>query len=36
MPKYIGKIELVDSLATIGMGHGGYWEENGYDWFGGI
>jgi DMSO/TMAO reductase YedYZ molybdopterin-dependent catalytic subunit len=36
MPKYIGKIELVDSFASIGMGHGGYWEDNGYDWFGGI
>ncbi|MEO9338227.1 molybdopterin-binding protein [Mesorhizobium sp. SB112] len=36
MPKYIGKIELVDSFVPIGMGQGGYWEDNGYDWFGGI
>jgi DMSO/TMAO reductase YedYZ molybdopterin-dependent catalytic subunit len=36
MPKYIGRIELVESFAGIGMGHGGYWEDNGYDWFGGI
>lgn len=36
MPKYIGRIELVESFATLGMGHGGYWEDNGYDWFGGI
>ncbi|CAN5360891.1 molybdopterin-binding protein [soil metagenome] len=36
MPKYIRMIELVSSFATIGMGHGGYWEDNGYDWFGGI
>lgn len=36
MPKYLGKIELVDSLAPIGMGKGGYWEDRGYDWFGGI
>lgn len=36
MPKYIHRIELVDSLAPIGLGRGGYWEDRGYDWFGGI
>ncbi|WP_413992139.1 molybdopterin-binding protein [Labrys okinawensis] len=36
MPKYLEKIELVDSFAQIGMGHGGYWEDNGYEWYGGI
>ena len=36
MPKYIGRIDLVDSFAAIGQGQGGYWEDNGYDWFGGI
>jgi len=36
MPKYLGKIELVDTFAQIGMGHGGYWEDNGYEWYGGI
>ncbi len=36
MPKYIHRIELVDSFSTIGQGQGGYWEDNGYDWFGGI
>jgi DMSO/TMAO reductase YedYZ molybdopterin-dependent catalytic subunit len=36
MPKYLGKIELVESFAQIGMGHGGYWEDNGYEWYGGI
>lgn len=36
MPKYIYKIELVDSFASIGLGNGGYWEDRGYDWFGGI
>ncbi len=35
-PKYVRKIELVDSFASIGAGHGGYWEDNGYDWYGGI
>ncbi|TIM17196.1 MAG: molybdopterin oxidoreductase, partial [Mesorhizobium sp.] len=27
---------LVDSFAAIGGGRGGYWEDNGYDWYGGI
>jgi DMSO/TMAO reductase YedYZ molybdopterin-dependent catalytic subunit len=36
MPKYVRKVELVDSFANIGKGHGGYWEDNGYDWYGGI
>jgi DMSO/TMAO reductase YedYZ molybdopterin-dependent catalytic subunit len=36
MPKYLRKIELVDSFGRIGKGRGGYWEDNGYDWFGGI
>ncbi len=36
MPKYIRKIELVDSFAQMGDGKGGYWEDRGYDWYGGI
>ena len=36
MPKYLQKIELVDSFAAMGLGRGGYWEDRGYDWFGGI
>ena len=36
MPKYIQRIELVGSFANIGFGKGGYWEDRGYDWFGGI
>lgn len=35
-PKYVHTIELVDSFAAIGRGKGGYWEDNGYDWYGGI
>lgn len=35
-PKYVHTIELVDSFASIGGGQGGYWEDNGYDWYGGI
>ena len=35
-PKYVNKIELVDDFSKIGQGKGGYWEDNGYDWYGGI
>jgi len=36
MAKYLMRIELVDSLADIGDGKGGYWEDRGYDWYAGI
>lgn len=36
MPKYLRGIELVDSFSAFGRGRGGYWEDNGYDWYGGI
>jgi len=36
MPKYIRKIELLDSFSALGDGKGGYWEDRGYDWYGGI
>lgn len=35
-PKYLHTIELVDDLSPFGQGKGGYWEDNGYDWYGGI
>jgi sulfoxide reductase catalytic subunit YedY len=35
-PKYVHTLELVDSFATFGQGNGGYWEDHGYDWYGGI
>lgn len=35
-PKYVHTIELVDDLRPFGKGYGGYWEDNGYDWYGGI
>ena len=35
-PKYVHTIELVDSFAGFGDGRGGYWEDRGYDWYGGI
>jgi DMSO/TMAO reductase YedYZ molybdopterin-dependent catalytic subunit len=34
--KYIRKITLVDDFGAFGGGKGGYWEDNGYDWHGGI
>lgn len=36
MAKYVHTVELVDSLDGYGGGKGGYWEDNGYDWFAGI
>ena len=35
-PKYLKAIEVVKSYAEIGGGRGGYWEDNGYDWYAGI
>jgi len=34
--KYVMRIELVESFAGIAGGKGGYWEDNGYQWFAGI
>ena len=36
MSKYIMRIELVESFDDIGDGNGGYWEDNGYQWYAGI
>jgi DMSO/TMAO reductase YedYZ molybdopterin-dependent catalytic subunit len=35
MAKYIRAIEIVDSFAKIADGHGGCWEDQGYDWYAG-
>jgi DMSO/TMAO reductase YedYZ molybdopterin-dependent catalytic subunit len=35
-PKYVHTIEVVDSFVMIAGGKGGYWEDHGYDWYGGI
>jgi DMSO/TMAO reductase YedYZ molybdopterin-dependent catalytic subunit len=35
-PKYVHTIEVVDGYAGFGSGKGGYWEDLGYDWYGGI
>jgi len=34
--KYVMRIELVPSFAHIAGGRGGYWEDQGYQWFAGI
>jgi DMSO/TMAO reductase YedYZ molybdopterin-dependent catalytic subunit len=35
--KYVMRIEAVASLAGIGRGKGGFWEDiAGYEWYGGI
>jgi DMSO/TMAO reductase YedYZ molybdopterin-dependent catalytic subunit len=34
--KYLMKVELVESFEKIRDGKGGYWEDNGYEWYAGI
>src|SRR6476659_6018230 len=34
--KYVMRLELVESFASIGEGKGGYWEDQGYQWYAGI
>lgn len=34
--KYIMRIEVVSSFAHIAGGKGGYWEDQGYEWYAGI
>jgi DMSO/TMAO reductase YedYZ molybdopterin-dependent catalytic subunit len=36
MPKYVMRIEAVEEMATIRGGQGGFWEDLGYEWYGGI
>jgi DMSO/TMAO reductase YedYZ molybdopterin-dependent catalytic subunit len=36
MAKYVMRIEVVDSFATIAGGRGGSWEDLGYTWYAGI
>jgi DMSO/TMAO reductase YedYZ molybdopterin-dependent catalytic subunit len=36
MAKYLMRVELVESFAHIGRGRGGYWEDDGYEWYAGI
>jgi DMSO/TMAO reductase YedYZ molybdopterin-dependent catalytic subunit len=34
--KYIRGLSFVPNVATIGQGKGGYWEDQGYEWYAGI
>ena len=34
--KYIMRVEVVSSFDKIAGGKGGYWEDNGYEWYAGI
>jgi|SRR5690242_8416376 DMSO/TMAO reductase YedYZ molybdopterin-dependent catalytic subunit len=36
MAKYVMRVELVDRLDGVGQGQGGYWEDQGYQWYAGI
>ena len=36
MAKYLRRIDLVDSFKHIEGGNGGYWEDQGYQWYAGI
>jgi DMSO/TMAO reductase YedYZ molybdopterin-dependent catalytic subunit len=35
-PKYLYRVELVADFGKIAGGRGGYWEDQGYNWYGGI
>ena len=34
--KYVMRVELVESFAQLHGGQGGYWEDQGYEWYAGI
>jgi DMSO/TMAO reductase YedYZ molybdopterin-dependent catalytic subunit len=36
MAKYVMRIELVENFESIAGGNGGYWEDQGYEWYAGI
>jgi DMSO/TMAO reductase YedYZ molybdopterin-dependent catalytic subunit len=36
MAKYVMNIRLVERLGHIKGGNGGYWEDQGYEWYAGI
>ena len=36
MAKYLRRIDLVDSFKSVEGGQGGYWEDQGYQWYAGI
>ena len=36
MAKYVMRLEVVEDLGRIAEGKGGYWEDQGYEWYAGI
>ncbi len=36
MAKYVMRLEIVEDFSHIGGGKGGYWEDQGYEWYAGI
>jgi len=34
--KWVERVEIIGSLASLGDGKGGYWEDQGYEWYAGI
>jgi DMSO/TMAO reductase YedYZ molybdopterin-dependent catalytic subunit len=34
--KWVYRIELASSFKSVGSGNGGYWEDQGYEWYAGI
>jgi DMSO/TMAO reductase YedYZ molybdopterin-dependent catalytic subunit len=36
MAKYVMRLEIVENFARIAGGKGGYWEDQGYEWYAGI
>jgi DMSO/TMAO reductase YedYZ molybdopterin-dependent catalytic subunit len=34
--KYVMRIQVVDAYAALHGGHGGFWEDRGYEWYAGI
>jgi len=35
-PKYLHRVQVVAQFGDIAGGHGGYWEDQGYNWYAGI
>jgi DMSO/TMAO reductase YedYZ molybdopterin-dependent catalytic subunit len=35
-PKYLHRVQVVAHFDDIAAGHGGYWEDQGYNWYAGI
>jgi hypothetical protein len=36
MAKYVMCLKIVEDIAKIAGGKGGYWEDQGYEWYAGI